>query len=51
MIDRSRFFWPIYYEFFMMMVNQFKNDIEKQVDKICQITFESILLTIGKYFG
>ena len=51
MIDRDRVIWPIYLEFFMMMANQFLEDIEQQLGKVCKKTFESILTTIGKYFG
>ena len=51
MIDRDRVIWPIYLEFFMMMANQFVEDIGKQLEKVCKTTFESILVTFGKYFG
>ena len=50
MIDRDRLIWPIYLEFFMMMANQFVDDIEKQLEKVCETLFESILMVIGKYF-
>ena len=50
-MDRDRLIWPIYLEFFMMMANHFLEDIEKKLEKVCKRTFESILVTIGKYFG
>ena len=50
MIDRDRVIWPIYLEFFIMMANQFVKDIEQQLEKVCETTFESILMAIGKYF-
>ena len=51
MIDPGWFIWPIYFEFLIMMVNQFVEDIEKQTEKIFLTATESIWITIGKYFG